>query len=37
MLIDSDLFLDVADALGMGNPAIVEKDYYCCCITKATF
>jgi hypothetical protein len=21
MLIDSDLFLDVADALGMGNPA----------------
>ena len=28
MLIDSSLFLDVSDALGMGNPAIVEKDYY---------
>ncbi len=28
MPIDSSLFLDVSDALGMGNPAIVEKDYY---------
>ena len=27
MSIDHSLFLDVADALGMGNPAIVEKDY----------
>lgn len=25
---DSSLFVDVADALGLGNPAIVEKDYY---------
>lgn len=34
MLIDSDLFLDVADALGMGNPAIVEKDYYVVALLK---
>ena len=27
-LLDSSLFVDVADALGLGNPAIVEKDYY---------
>ena len=26
--IDSSLFTDVADAIGLGNPAIVEKDYY---------
>ncbi len=26
--IDSTLFADVADALGIKNPAIVEKDYY---------
>lgn len=26
--IDSSLFVDVADAIGLGNPAIVEKDYY---------
>lgn len=25
---DSSLFADVADSLGLGNPAIVEKDYY---------
>lgn len=25
---DSSLFVDVADALGLGNAAIVEKDYY---------
>ena len=25
---DSSLFVDVANALGLGNPAIVEKDYY---------
>lgn len=28
MPIDSSIFLDVSDALGLGNPAIVEKDYY---------
>lgn len=28
MQIDSTLFADVADALGLGNPAIVEKDFY---------
>lgn len=27
-LFDSSLFADVADAVGLGNPAIVEKDYY---------
>ena len=26
--VDSSLFVDVADAIGLGNPAIVEKDYY---------
>ena len=26
--IDNSLFADVADAIGLGNPAIVEKDYY---------
>ncbi len=26
--IDSSLFVDVADAIGLGNPSIVEKDYY---------
>ncbi len=26
--IDNSLFVDVADAIGLGNPAIVEKDYY---------
>lgn len=26
--IDPSLFIDVADAIGLGNPAIVEKDYY---------
>lgn len=26
--LDSSLFADVADAIGLGNPAIVEKDYY---------
>lgn len=26
--LDSSLFVDVADAIGLGNPAIVEKDYY---------
>lgn len=25
---DSSLFVDIANALGLGNPAIVEKDYY---------
>lgn len=25
---DSSLFADVADTLGLGNPAIVEEDYY---------
>ena len=34
MRVDSDLFLDVADALGMGNPAIVEKDYYVVALLK---
>lgn len=34
MRVDSDLFLDVADALGMGNPAIVEKDYYVVVLLK---
>ena len=34
MSIDSSLFLDVADALGMGNPAIVEKDYYVVALLK---
>ncbi|MCI2285487.1 nucleotidyl transferase AbiEii/AbiGii toxin family protein [Colwellia sp. MSW7] len=34
MLIDSSLFLDVSDALGMGNPAIVEKDYYVIVLLK---
>jgi len=28
MKFDSSLFVDVADALGLGNAAIVEKDYY---------
>ena len=28
MPIDNSLFLDVSDTLGMGNPTIVEKDYY---------
>lgn len=28
MKFDSSLFVDVANALGLGNPAIVEKDYY---------
>ena len=28
MLLDSTLFADVADALGLSNPTIVEKDYY---------
>ncbi|MBL1276515.1 MAG: nucleotidyl transferase AbiEii/AbiGii toxin family protein [Ectothiorhodospiraceae bacterium] len=28
MPIDSTLFTDVADALGIAHPAIVEKDYY---------
>lgn len=26
--VDTTLFLDVADAIGLGNPSIVEKDYY---------
>lgn len=34
MLFDSSLFLDVSDALGMGNPAIVEKDYYVVALLK---
>ena len=34
MPIDSSLFLDVSDALGMGNPAIVEKDYYVVALLK---
>lgn len=25
---DSSLFVDIAEAIGLGNPAIVEKDYY---------
>ncbi|TPE55351.1 nucleotidyl transferase AbiEii/AbiGii toxin family protein [Maribrevibacterium harenarium] len=25
---DNSLFVDIADAIGLGNPAIVEKDYY---------
>lgn len=28
MQLNSLLFVDVADAIGLGNPAIVEKDYY---------
>lgn len=28
MKLDSSLFADVADAIGLSNPAIVEKDYY---------
>lgn len=27
-LLDSSLFADVADAIGLSNPTIVEKDYY---------
>ncbi|AWB65923.1 hypothetical protein C2869_05455 [Saccharobesus litoralis] len=27
-MIDSSYFVDVSDALGLGNPTIVEKDYY---------
>lgn len=34
MTIDSSLFLDVSDALGMGNPSIVEKDYYVVALIK---
>jgi len=34
MPIDSSLFLDVSDAMGMGNPAIVEKDYYVVALLK---
>jgi len=34
MPIDSSLFLDVSDALGLGNPAIVEKDYYVVALLK---
>jgi hypothetical protein len=34
MPIDSSLFLDVSDTLGMGNPAIVEKDYYVVALLK---
>jgi predicted nucleotidyltransferase component of viral defense system len=34
MPIDSSLFLDVSDSLGMGNPAIVEKDYYVVALLK---
>lgn len=26
--LDSSLFVDVADSIGLGNPAIVEKDYF---------
>lgn len=26
--IDDSLFVDIADAIGLGNPAIVEKDFY---------
>lgn len=28
ILLDSTLFADVADAIGLSNPTIVEKDYY---------
>jgi hypothetical protein len=35
MLVDSSLFLDVSDAMGMGNPAIVEKDYYVVALLKS--
>jgi predicted nucleotidyltransferase component of viral defense system len=34
MPIDSSFFLDVSDTLGMGNPAIVEKDYYVVALLK---
>ncbi len=34
MPIDSSLFLDISDTLGMGNPAIVEKDYYVVALLK---
>ena len=34
MPIDNSLFLDVSDTLGMGNPAIVEKDYYVVALLK---
>lgn len=27
-IIDTSLFLDIADALGISSPAIVEKDYW---------
>jgi hypothetical protein len=26
--VDTSLFLDIADALGISSPAIVEKDYW---------
>jgi hypothetical protein len=35
MPIDSSLFLDVSDTLGIGNPAIVEKDYYVVALLKS--
>ena len=28
MSFDSSLFADIADTIGLSNPAIVEKDYY---------
>lgn len=34
MPIDSSLFLDVSDAMGMGNPAIIDKDYYVVALLK---
>ena len=35
MPIDQSLFLDVSDALGIVNPAIVEKDYYVVALLKS--
>lgn len=34
MQIDKNTFIEVSDALKMGNPAIVEKDYYVVALLK---
>jgi predicted nucleotidyltransferase component of viral defense system len=34
MQIDQNTFIEVSDALQMGNPAIVEKDYYVVALLK---
>ncbi|WP_212668864.1 nucleotidyl transferase AbiEii/AbiGii toxin family protein [Pseudoalteromonas sp. NBT06-2] len=34
MQINENIFIEVSDALEMGNPAIVEKDYYVVALLK---